>query len=104
MTYEITVTNTGSLPGTGVEVVARVPAEMRVTNTTGPTKARVDGQNVLFPALEVLQPKQTATYTIEVLGLQPADARFQVELRSSTLREPVIKQESTHIFMANGKP
>jgi uncharacterized repeat protein (TIGR01451 family) len=104
MTYEIAVTNNGSLPGTGVEVVARVPAEMRVTNTTGPSKARVDGQNVLFPPLEVLQPKQTVTYSVEVLGLQPADVRFQVELRSSTLREPVIKQESTHIFMANGKP
>jgi uncharacterized repeat protein (TIGR01451 family) len=104
MTYEIAVTNTGSLPATGVELVARVPAEMRVMDTTGPAKARVAGQNVLFPALANLQPKQTVTYTIQVMGLRPGDVRFQVELRSSTLREPVIKQESTHIFMANGKP
>jgi uncharacterized repeat protein (TIGR01451 family) len=104
MTYQIAVTNTGSLPGTGVEIVARVPPEMQVANTSGPTKARVDGQNVLFPALESLQPKQTVSYTVEVLALRAGDVRFQAELRSSTLREPVIKQESTNIFVANGKP
>jgi uncharacterized repeat protein (TIGR01451 family) len=101
-TYRIAVTNTGSLPATGVEIVARVPPEMRVSGTDGPTKARVDGQNVLFPALEALPPRQTATYTVEVTALRPGDVRFQVELRSSTLREPVIKQESTTIVAGNG--
>jgi uncharacterized repeat protein (TIGR01451 family) len=104
VTYRIIVTNTGSLPGAGVEIVARVPAEMEVANTTGPTKARVDGQNVLFPALEVLPPKQTVPYTVEVKALRAGDVRFQAELRSSTLREPVIKQESTNIIVPNGKP
>src|SRR5262249_50839919 len=66
MRYEVAVTNTGTLPGTGVEIVARVPAEMQITNTNGPTEARVDGQNVFFAAIEALPPKQTATYTIEV--------------------------------------
>jgi uncharacterized repeat protein (TIGR01451 family) len=102
MTYRIAVTNTGSLPATGVEIVGRVPAEMQVVGTDGPAKARVDGQNVLFPALETLPPQQTATYTVEVQALRPGDVRFQVELRSSTLREPVIKQESTNIVAANG--
>jgi uncharacterized repeat protein (TIGR01451 family) len=104
VTYRITVTNTGSLPGTGVEVVARVPVEMKVTNTAGPTEARVDGQNVLFPALETLPPKQTETYTVEVSALRAGDVRFQAELRASALREPVIKQESTNIVVPNGKP
>jgi uncharacterized repeat protein (TIGR01451 family) len=104
MTYQIAVTNTGSLPGTGVEIVVRVPPEMQVTNTTGPTQARVDGQNVLYPALEALPPKQTVTYNVEVLALRPGDVRLQAELRSTTLREPVIKQESTNIVVPNGKP
>ncbi|HLJ93980.1 MAG TPA: hypothetical protein VKU02_12400 [Gemmataceae bacterium] len=102
MTYQISVTNTGTLPGTGVEVTVRVPAEMQITNTSGPTQARVDGQNVLFPALDALPPKQTATFTIEVLALRPGDVRLQAELRSTTLREPVIKQESTNIVVPNG--
>ena len=75
---------------------------MQITNTTGPTNARVDGQNVLFPAVDMLQPGQTLTYTVEVLALRPGDVRFQAELRSSTLREPVIKQESTNIVVPNG--
>jgi uncharacterized repeat protein (TIGR01451 family) len=104
MTYQIIVTNTGSLPATGVEMVVRVPPEMQVANSAGPTQARVDGQNVLFPAVEALQPKQAATYTVEVLALRPGDVRLQAELRSTTLREPVIKQESTNIIVPNGKP
>lgn len=104
MTYQIAVTNTGSLPGTGIEMTVRVPVEMQVTNTAGPAQARVDGQNVLFPAVEALPPKQTLTYSVEVLALRPGDVRLQAELRSSTLREPVIKQESTNIIVPNGKP
>ena len=38
----------------------------------------------------------------ELDGSCAGDVRFQAELRSSTLREPVIKQESTNIIVPNG--
>jgi uncharacterized repeat protein (TIGR01451 family) len=105
MTYKITVTNTGSLPANGTEVIATVPAEMQLSNTYGPVKPRLMGQQVIFPALDGLQPKQTFTYTIEVQAIKPGDVRFTVELRGGTLEKPVIKQESTNIFTPpNGKP
>jgi uncharacterized repeat protein (TIGR01451 family) len=98
ITYRISVTNTGSLPGNQVEISAGLPKEMQVASTDGPTKARIEGNRVIFPALDALQPKQTVTYTIEAQALQPGDVRFRAELRSASLREPVIKEESTNIY------
>jgi uncharacterized repeat protein (TIGR01451 family) len=98
VTYRIEVTNQGSLPGNKVQVVAVVPKEMRVLNTSGPGQPRTEGQRVTFPPIDSVRPNETLTYTIEVEALQPGDVRFQVELTSETLQEPVIKQESTTIY------
>lgn len=103
-TYRIAVTNQGSLPGQGVVVIATVPAEMRIVNTNGPTQARVEGQQITFPEVNDVRPQQVLSYTVDVDALRPGDprlngdVRFRVELRASTLTEPVVETESTHIF------
>ena len=107
ITYQISVTNTGSLPANQAEVVATVPKELRVTNSSGPnqTSARIDTERVTFPPLDGLQPKQTFDYTIETQALQPGDIRFRAELRSTALSPPVVKEQATRIFdPANGTP
>jgi len=102
--YKIAVRNTGSLPANQVVVTATVPSQMQVGFTDGPTKAAVDKNTVTFPAVDAVQPQQTLTYTIETQALQPGDVRFHVELRSSTLGAPVVKEESTSIYAApNGQ-
>ncbi|GIW81534.1 MAG: hypothetical protein KatS3mg105_3341 [Gemmatales bacterium] len=98
-TYRIDVNNQGSLPGSQVQVIAIVPPQMRIVRTNGPTQARVDGQRVIFEPVESLAPQQTLSYTIDVEALQPGDVRFRVELRSATLQQPVIEEESTTIYM-----
>src|SRR5262249_48929941 len=104
VTYRIAVTNTGTLPANQVEIVATVPEQMKVINSTGPSSGRAQGNQVIFPAVNGLQSKQTLNYTIEAQALQPGDVRFQVELRSASLREPVIKEESTNIFVPPNGP
>jgi uncharacterized repeat protein (TIGR01451 family) len=96
--YKIDVTNQGSLPGDHVEIVAVVPAQMRLIKANGPSNPKIDGQRVIFPPVDGVQPKQTLHYTVEVEALQPGDARFHVELRTATLHEPVIEEESTMIY------
>jgi uncharacterized repeat protein (TIGR01451 family) len=98
MSYKIDVTNQGSLPGNQIVIVATVPNEMRVINANGPSKPIIEGQRVTFPPVDSLAPKQTLHYSIDVEALKVGDVRFQAELRTSTLREPVIEQESTHII------
>ncbi|HXG11910.1 MAG TPA: DUF11 domain-containing protein [Gemmataceae bacterium] len=103
--YRIEVTNEGSLPGNQVEVVAVVPAQMRLVAATGPARHRLEGERVVFEPLDALGPKQTVSYTVEVQAQQPGDVRFRVELRSSTLSSPVLKEESTTVFApSNGSP
>jgi uncharacterized repeat protein (TIGR01451 family) len=94
--YTIEVTNQGSLKGNHVQVIARVPPEMRFESAGGLAEYRVDGQTVTFAAKDGLEPQQTWLYTVEVTALKPGDARFQAELR--TLSEPVVVQESTNVF------
>jgi uncharacterized repeat protein (TIGR01451 family) len=95
--YRIRVTNTGSLPGDRVQVTAAVPAQMRVLTAYGPTAYRVEGGRVLFAPLAALPPGQTLTYMVEVGALKTGEARFRAELTTGTMREPLVKEESTNV-------
>jgi uncharacterized repeat protein (TIGR01451 family) len=100
VSYKIDVTNQGSLPGNQVEIVAILPPQVRYVTATGPTQPRVEGLRITFPAVDALQPQQTLHYSIDVDAIQPGDARLRVELRTSTLQEPVVETESTTIVPA----
>jgi uncharacterized repeat protein (TIGR01451 family) len=108
-TYKIAVTNQGTLPGSQVRITAIVPKQMRLINANGPTKPEIeqpgaDGQRINFPPVDTLAPKAVLNYSIEVEALQPGDIRFRVELRSATLVEPVIKDESTTVYATPPRP
>jgi uncharacterized repeat protein (TIGR01451 family) len=105
--YKIAVTNTGTLAGKGVEITAIVPKQMKLLNATGPTKPVIeqpgaDGQRIKFPAVDSLEPQQTANYSVDVEALQAGDLRFKVELRSEsnpqTKTDPIIEEESTIVY------
>jgi uncharacterized repeat protein (TIGR01451 family) len=99
VTYKIEVINQGTLPGDGVEIIAIAPTQEKVLDADGPSKPRIEGQRVIFPAVDNVQPKQVLSYTVNVEAVQAGDVRFQVELRAKTLSEPVVEQESTTIYV-----
>jgi uncharacterized repeat protein (TIGR01451 family) len=100
-TYRIEVTNQGSLADTDVEVSGDVPPEMRVI-ATKPAGATVKGQSVVFAPIAKLDPGQSVTYTIEVESLKAGPAYFEARVKSKTLQEPLLSQEST-IVLPGGK-
>ncbi len=107
--YRISVTNQGSLPGTGIEIVAIAPPAMRVLDARGPSQAKIEepkaeGQRIVFAAVEALPPGQTLNYTVDVQALQPGTVRFRVEMRAATLERPVIEEEPTTIFASGNGP
>lgn len=102
VTYRVVVTNTGSLPANQVELAATVPAQLRIVRAQGPTTPRAEGQRLVFPVVDGLRPQQALTYTVETQAVQAGDGRFRLELRSETLREPVIKEESTNVYAPPG--
>jgi uncharacterized repeat protein (TIGR01451 family) len=106
-TYEIRVTNQGTLEANGIEIVATVPPEMKLRSAVGPenSQAKIEGRKITFPAQDNLQPGRELAYTVVVEASEAGDARFNVELKSTSLGpEPVRKSESTNIYKptANG--
>jgi uncharacterized repeat protein (TIGR01451 family) len=107
--YKISVTNQGSLPGTGIEVVALAPPQMRVLDARGPTQAKVEepkpeGQRIVFAPVESLAPGQSLNFSVDVQALQPGNVRFRVEMRAATLDRPVIEEEPTTIYASGNGP
>ena len=105
VSYKVVITNTGSLPMNGVSITAIVTPQLQITRGDGPKPPRAEQQKLIFPSMDGLEPGKSFTYTIDAIGAQVGDARFRAELTTSTLQNPVAKEESTIIYdPANGPP
>jgi uncharacterized repeat protein (TIGR01451 family) len=101
--YQVAVTNTGSQAAGQVAVKVVLPPELApvATAMTGPTKATVAGQDVVFAPLAALAPQQTAQFRIEAEATRPGDVRTAVEVNSTALTAgPVSETEATTITAA----
>ncbi len=85
VTYEISITNQGTLPATDIEVRTTIPAEMKLVNAKGPTQPDAQGQVVVFPKVNSLEPGKKLDYVVEVEAVRPGDVRFRLEVRSPNL-------------------
>ncbi len=103
-TYQIEVLNQGTLVGNQVQVTAVVPAQFIVVGGYGPGRPRSEGNRLIFPAIDALAPGQALNYTVDVQAVKPGDARFQAELRTTTLRDAVIEEESTTVTQGTAAP
>jgi len=97
-TYLVTVTNQGSAVDTNIRITATLPDEQSYVNAAGPTQATVDGQEVTFGPLPLLEPKAKATYRIVVKGENPGDVRFRVSLKSDQMSTQAMETEATRIY------
>jgi uncharacterized repeat protein (TIGR01451 family) len=98
VTYEIRVTNQGSLPGTNIRLVCRAPASEEYVSGTGATTVKADGQMITTEPLPELAAKAVATWRVVVKATQPADARFKVQLSSDQFQKPIDQEESTQLY------
>jgi len=100
-TYEIRVVNQGTSATTNLQIVATVPNGMTTRDANGPTSHRIQGQQVIYEKLPSLAPKADALYRVKVVGDQPGDMRFKVQMTSDQLRSPVYEEESTRVYQDN---
>ena len=96
--YEILVTNQGTEFAKGIRITARVPGDMMITNSTGPTVGRIDGSTIEFDSLARLAPRADAIYRVKVKGHRPGDFRIEVEATADALASPVTELESTKVY------
>lgn len=98
--YLINVRNQGTSPVTSVRILAAAPAQEQVTDATGVSNHRIDGQKVTFEPI-TLAAGETAQYRVTVKALRAGDVRFKVQLTADQLiAGPVEQQESTTIYSA----
>jgi uncharacterized repeat protein (TIGR01451 family) len=98
-TYTVTVRNEGSGADNNIELKAVLPPELQFVRAGagGASNITAQGQNLTFGPVPTLASGATATWTIEVKALRPADARFYVEMNSSSLGRPAAETEPTRI-------
>jgi uncharacterized repeat protein (TIGR01451 family) len=96
--YRIRIVNQGTATDHNVQVIARFPAELSPESACGATAGSVDGKTVTFAPYDELCPRQCIEYLIKAKAMQAGDGRLKVELHSDTLAEPVIEEESTHVY------
>ena len=72
LTYEIRVTNIGSIPYRQIAVTATLPEGMAANpiGTSPPDKFEIKGQTVRFNPIDVLQPGGSVTYRVRVRALR----------------------------------
>lgn len=96
--YEIHVINQGTTACTRVQIVATAPEGMVPRSGTGPSTARISGQQIIFEPVDKLAAHADATFRVRVLARTPGDWRFRVQMRSDHLQSPVLEEESTRIY------
>lgn len=94
-TYTIRVTNQGTADLTQIAVSAQFQPQMAPLSSP---QGSVSGQEVKFPMVGRLEPKQSLTYTVRVQGVKAGDARNRVVLTADTLTAPVVEEESSRVY------
>jgi uncharacterized repeat protein (TIGR01451 family) len=97
-TYEIRVTNQGSIADTNVVITAELPDEFKFVSADGPTDAKRNGNKITFEPLDSLAPKEKVVYTVTAKAQSTGDVRFRVTLKTDQTTKPVMENESTHIY------
>ncbi len=98
VTYEITVTNQGSAPGTNIRIVAVVDESQSYVSGSGSTAVTASGRTVTMAPVPSLAPKAKATWRVVVKANAVDDARFSVKMTSDQLTRPVEENEATNQY------
>jgi uncharacterized repeat protein (TIGR01451 family) len=96
--YDITVVNQGTKAAANMQVVAAMPPGLRATNGSGATRHVIEGDKLVFAPLAQLAPKAEAKFRVQVQGLRPGDLRTKIMVTADEVREPITKEQSTHVY------
>ncbi len=96
--YEIRVTNQGTKASGNVHLAALMPTGMKPLSAEGPVRYKIEGQRIIFEPLRQLAAKAETVFTIKVQATGVGDQRIAVQLATDEIRDPISKEESTHVY------
>jgi uncharacterized repeat protein (TIGR01451 family) len=96
--YRVTIRNHGTGADKNVMVTGVLPSGMQFVEAEGATEGKASGQNVTFDALPTLPPGQDATWRIRAKANTPGDVKFEVRVKSDTLKQASVEGEPTKLY------
>lgn len=98
--YDLRITNTGSLVAGGIELVVEIPEQMQFIKAQGPggSVPEVRGNSLVFPAQDGLIPDNVLTYTITVEAAKPGDPRLRAKVKSNLGPDVFTEEEPTTVL------
>jgi uncharacterized repeat protein (TIGR01451 family) len=98
-TYNITISNQGSLAAKDVVVKCILESSMQYVGVKGPTgKQSIENNILILKPLPNIAPDRSAAWQVTVKALKAGDVRFEVYTESKQLTRPVFENESTHFY------
>lgn len=98
VTYEIRVTNQGTLADRDVRVDCALEEAQTFVSGSGPTAVKADGFAIQMEPLPELKPKEVATWKVTCTAAAASDVRFKVSLTSSNATRPIQETEATRQY------
>jgi hypothetical protein len=81
-----------------VQILATVPDGMAIKSAAGPRSFTIRGQQITFEPVPKLVARANCVFRVKVIGKQPGDWRFKVQMKCDQLRTPVNKEKSTQVY------
>lgn len=98
VTYEIKITNQGSIACSNLRVVCSLPENEQFISGSGPTQVTGDGSTVTTEPLPSFPAKDVVTWRIIVKALKPGDVRFRLNVHADEFATPIYEEESTLLY------
>lgn len=95
VTYDIKVTNQGSIPCTNLRLVCALPENEEYVSGSGPTPVQAEERTVTTGPLASFAPKAVVTWRVVVKALKAGDVRFKVNVYADEFEKPIYEEEST---------
>lgn len=96
-TYTVEVENEGSDSARNVEIRARIPQGLAYLTASGPTVARVSGNEVSFAPLALLPPGAAVPYRLVARALSPGVHAFEAQLSADHLSRPIAVEKELRV-------
>jgi uncharacterized repeat protein (TIGR01451 family) len=97
-TYIITVTNQGTADDTNIVISALLEDTMEYVSSSGPTKASVSGNKIVFEPLSTLAKDQNVSWKVNVKAIGEGDVRFRATMDTDELGRVVLETEATRFY------
>ena len=97
-TYEIRLSNTGTMHCTNVKLTAALSDGLQPTQVSSNLPYKIVGQTMVFEPIAKLAVKADLIVRIKAKGATAGDHRFKVQLACDQMKQPVVKEESTSFY------